>query len=440
MLAQPDFASHRARLLDALGPNEAVLLFGSPHHLRNGDAEFRYRPHSDVFWLTGWEDPEVAIFLRPGEEPLTMFVQPKDKDREIWTGFRHGSQGATEHFGADVAYDWNELATELPRLVQGVETLHYAFAEDHEHDVLLLGAIRKAARTARKNGMSVPDTFHAPSHLLHELRLTKTDDELAILQQAADVTAAAHIDAMKRSAPGVFEYEIEAAIDYIFRSRGGTGAGYTSIVAGGANACVLHYITNRQPLQDGDLVLIDAGCEFGFYTADVTRTFPVNGRFTEPQRRVYEIVLASQLAAIDEARVGRPYKAMHDAAVQVLTEGMVELGLLEGDVETLISEESFKKYYMHGTGHWLGLDVHDVGVYNRDGESRPLQAGMVVTVEPGLYIGADDENAPQELRGIGIRIEDDILVTDGDPRNLTSAIPKTVADVEAACSSRIAAE
>ncbi len=433
MLPRPDFAAHRKALLDRMEEDEAVLVFGAPHPLRNGDSEYRYRPDSDLYWLTGWEDAEVAVFLRNGEEPLTMFVQPKDREREVWTGFRPGPEGAKADYGADAAFDFDALATELPRLLQGVSTLHYAFGRSHDEDALLLGAIHKAARAARRNGLSVPETFHSPRRLLHEARLRKTPDEIAVLREAARVTGLAHRAAMALAAPGRFEYEVESLIDFTFRRHGGNGPGYTSIVAGGANACVLHYITNREALRDGDLLLIDAGCELGYYTADVTRTFPVNGTFTGPQRQVYEIVLAAQHAAIDAARPGRPYNDMHDAAVRVLTEGMVSLGLLEGDVDALIEEEAFKKYYMHGTGHWLGLDVHDVGAYGRRGGSRPLQPGMVVTVEPGLYIPPDDEGAPEALRGIGIRIEDDVLVTEGDPDVLTGDIPKSIADVEAAC-------
>lgn len=430
----PDFAANRTRLLDRMAPDEAVILFATPHHIRNGDAEYRYRPSSDVYWLTGWTHPEMALFLRPGDTPLTLFVQAKDEEREIWTGYRPGAEGAKADFGADAAFEFAELATELPRLLHGVTTLHHAFAENSEHDAMLLGAIRKAARTARKNGMSVPETFHAPSRLLHEVRLTKSEAELSLLRTAAKITADAHIQAMRAARPGVSEHELDALIDYTFRTGGGNGPGYTNIVAGGVGATCLHYIDNDKVLQEGDLLLIDAGCEYGYYTADVTRTFPVSGTFTNTQREVYEWVLKAQLAAIDAARPGRPYTDMHDAAVRVLTEAMVALGLLKGDVDTLISEETYKKYYMHGTGHWLGLDVHDVGVYARGGESRPLVPGMVVTVEPGLYIQANDADAPAHLRGIGIRIEDDILVTDGEPENLTAAAPKTVSEVEALCS------
>ncbi len=433
MTHSPDFAANRQRLLAQMAPDEAVILFASPHHIRNGDAEYRYRPSSDVYWLTGWTQPEMVLFLRPGESTLTLFVQAKDEEREIWTGYRPGPEGAKADFGADEAFTIDDLAKELPRLLHGVTTLHHAFAESPEHDAVLLGAIRKAARTARKNGMSVPETFHAPSKLLHEVRLIKSKAEIALMRKAAAITAEAHIESMRMAAPGVNEHAIDAFIDYTFRKNGGVGAGYTNIVAGGKGATCLHYIENDKPLEDGDLLLIDAGCEYAYYTADVTRTFPVSGTFSKAQREVYEWVLKAQEAAIDAARPGRPYTDMHDAAVRILTEGMIALGLLEGDVDELISEETYKKYYMHGTGHWLGMDVHDVGVYARGGDSRPLAPGMVVTVEPGLYIQANDEDAPEHLRGIGVRIEDDILVTDGEPDNLTIAIPKSVEAVQALC-------
>lgn len=433
MRPEPNFAVHRRRLLEHLEEDEAVFVFGGPHHFRNSDVEYPYRPHSDVFWLSGWQDPEVAMFIRPGKEPFVLFCQERDPERETWNGYRPGPEGAKSDYQADVAFPYSRLAKELPRLIQGVSRLHYPLAEDAEMDQLLHAAIKKAARTARQSGCSVPETFHSPSRLLHELRLVKGTDEVAVMQEAARLTGLAHRAAMARAAPGVYEYEIQALIEHCFISNGGSGAGYGSIVASGSNACVLHYVTNRAELRDGDLLLIDAGCESSHYTADVTRTFPVNGEFSSAQRDVYEVVLQAQLAAIDALRAGRPIGEFHDIAVRVLTEGMVALGLLEGDVGGLIEEEKYKKYYMHGTGHWLGLDVHDVGIYARDGESRRLTAGMVLTCEPGLYIAADDQEAPERLRGIGIRIEDDLLISDGDPVNLTAEIPKQIDDVEAAC-------
>ncbi len=426
-------AARRARVLAALGA-DALLVFGAAHHLRNGDSEYRYRQSSDLWWLTGWEDPESVALLRPGaDQPFVLFVQPKDRSREVWTGFRAGVEGARERFGADAAFPWSELGARLGELVGGWDTLQYAWGEDGERDKTVFRAISGLGRVAARNGVAMPSRLVDARRLLGELRLHKDEAEIATLRKAAAITAEAHIAAMRLGRPGVAEYEVEAEIDGLFRRRGGNGPGYTTIVGGGKNACVLHYITNREPLRAGDLCLVDAGCEYENYTADVTRTWPVSGRFTAPQRRLYEIVLAAELAAIDQARAGRPYKAMHDTAVRVLTEGMVDVGLLEGDVDELISEEAFRRYYMHGTGHWLGLDVHDPGAYHLDGASRPLVPGMVLTVEPGLYVPPDDESAPEPYRGIGIRIEDDVLVTAGDPDVLTAACPKTVADVEAAC-------
>jgi Xaa-Pro aminopeptidase len=436
MLPRPDFALHRAALLDRLADGEAVLLFATPHAVRNGDSEYRYRPDSDLYWLTGWTGPDAAIFLKRGEAPLTMFVQPRDPEQETWTGRRPGPEGARARYGADAAYAIEALEKELPRLLLGVHTLHYGFGRSAEDDALVSASIRKAERLARRSGVDVPETFHAPARLLHELRLHKSDDELAVLRKAAALTTDAHLAAMRVARPGRYEYEVEAAITHVFRAGGGDGPGYTPIVAGGDNANILHYHENDAVLGDGDLLLIDAGGEFALYTADVTRTFPVNGRFSEAQRRVYEVVLAAQEAAIAAAVVGARFLSVHEAAVRRLTEGMVALGLLEGDVDVLIANEAYKRFYMHGTSHWLGLDVHDAGRYARAGASRPLQPGMVITVEPGLYIPAAAEGVPEALRGIGVRIEDDVLITEDGPEVLTAAAPRTVADIEAALAAR----
>ena len=426
------FAAHRARLLELLGEDDAVLLFGAPHHTRNGDAEFKYRPDSDVFYLTGWEAPEVAILIRPGaDHPFVMFVADRDPAMETWTGRRWGPQGAQSRFGADDAHPYAELATKLPDMLQGYRNLHYRFADDTDRDQLLIGALKSARRKARRNGMDVPDAFIDPARLLHELRLFKDDDEIALLQRAADLTQAAHCAAMRATSDGVMEFELESIIDHTFRIGGGLGPGYTSIVGGGINATILHYIENCAPLKSGDLVCVDAGCEYGFYTADVTRTWPVSGKFTDAQAAIYQVVLDAQEAAIAQAVEGNTMRSVHQKAVRVLTEGMVVLGLLSGDVDALIAEEKFKKYYMHGTSHWLGLDVHDVGAYYRDGQSRVLAPGMVLTVEPGLYVAEGDEDAPREFRGVGIRIEDDVLITAGGNRVLTAATPKTIIDIEA---------
>lgn len=426
-------SARRARYLDRLD-GAAALLIGGAHAIRNSDSEYRYRPDSDVVYLTGWDEPDAAALFRPGSDhPFVLFVQPKDKERETWTGRRAGVEGAREAHGADLAFPISELEARLPILLQGYERLHYAYGENAEHDRIVFSASSNA-RGALRNGLCLPWKIEHGRVLIGELRLTKDADELAILRRAAVITSEAHIAAMRSGKPGVFEFEVESVIDATFRRMGGTGAGYTTIVGGGANACVLHYIQNRDRLPDGGLCLVDAGAEFDWYTADVTRTWPVSGTFSSAQRDVYALVLEAQLAAIACARPGRPFRDMHDAAVAVLTRGMVELGLLDGDVDELIVEERYRKYYMHGTGHWLGLDVHDTGAYHVGLNSRRLEPGHVVTVEPGLYIPPDDEDAPAALRGIGVRIEDDVLISgSGDPIVLTDSCPKSIAEVEAAC-------
>jgi len=409
------------------------LLFGAPHVVRSGDTEFRFRQNSDVYYLTGWDAPEVAVLLRPGaERPFVMFVQARNPEMEVWTGRRWGPEGAMSRFGADQAYPYEELAERLPDLLQGYRNLHYRFAEDGDRDQLLISSLAKARRKARKNGLQTPDAFFDPSRALHELRLFKQPLELERLEKAAALTVEAHLAAMRATAPGVFEYQLEAVIHHAFQQGGGMGPGYTSIVGGGNNATVLHYIENDSALEDGDLVCVDAGCEYGMYTADVTRTWPVSGKFSAPQAALYGAVLESQLAAIAQASIGNTYRSIHQVAARVLCEGMVRIGLLEGEVDDLIAEEKYKRWFMHGTSHWLGMDVHDVGAYFQEGESRVLEPGMVLTIEPGLYVPQDAEDAPEEFRGIGIRIEDDVLITKDGNRVLTEALPKTVEGIEAA--------
>lgn len=438
----PDLcAANRVRFLAALG-TDAALFFSAPHHLRNGDAEYRYRQSSDILWLTGWQQPDCAVLFRPGaEHPFVMFVAPRDPERETWTGRRPGPEGAMSDYGVDQAWPMDELDKKLPGLLQGFRTLHYRFADNPENDRRLARAIATSRRTSRRTHADVPDAFVDPGRILHELRLRKSAEELGIMRTAGEITRDAHIAAMALTAPGVHEFELEAEINRVFRTRGGSGPGYTSIVGGGANAVILHYVENDAPLQDGDLVCVDAGCEFQGYTADVTRTWPVNGRFTAPQRALYELVLDAQKRTLDLARPGVKWTEIHDTATRILVEGMVGLGLLPGPAEgidadahvaQIIKDGTHKKYYMHGTGHWLGMDVHDVGAYNRDGEPIALEPGMCFTVEPGLYIPPEDEDAPPEFRGLGIRIEDDVVVTEGEPWVLTAGTPKEVDEVEAA--------
>ncbi len=421
---RPDFAAHRRRLLDALEEDEALLVFAAPERLRNGDATYRYRQDSDLWWLTGWPDPGAAALFRHGEHRFTLFCQPKDPEREIWTGYRPGVEGAVRDYGADQAFPLSCIEERLPELLVGIRRLHYAFGLDAEHDALLMSCIAKARRAGRRKAHDIPETFHSPSLVLHELRLRKTEDEIAALREAARVSVLAHEEARARAAPGMPEYAIEAILQRVFLENGSTGAGYVPIVAAGANATCLHYVTNRAVMEKGDLLLIDAGCEIDGYTADITRTFPVGARFSPEQRALYDHVLRAQRLAIEACRVGATFNAIHDVAVRALTEGMIDLGLLTESVDEAIETEAYKRYYMHGTSHWLGLDVHDVGSYGRGGQSRILEPGMVLTVEPGLYVQADDENAPACFRGLGIRIEDDILITEEGNENLTEACPR----------------
>lgn len=434
MLSADVYAARRQAVLDKLEPGQAMLLLGAHHFLRNGDAEYRYRQTSDLLYLSGWEDPECALLLRKGaEQPFILFVQPKDPEREVWTGRRAGVEGAKGDFGADAAFPIAQLKMQLGELLIGTRDLFYAAGRDAGYDTKVLGALGRVRRKARDQGQILPDAFISPGRILHEMRLFKSPEEIEMLRRAGEITARAHHAAMVAARDGGNERELEALVDYTFRKEGGKGAGYTTIVGAGDNANILHYIVNDTALKDGDLVLIDAGCELDNYTADVTRTFPVSGRFTPAQTELYELVLDAQLQCIAACSIGNSFADVHDTAIQVLTEGMVRLGLLEGEVDSLIETKAYKRYYMHGTSHWLGMDVHDVGSYVAEGESRPLAPGMVLTVEPGLYVPAADTDAPERFRGIGIRIEDDVLVTSGAPDVLTAACAKTIAEVEAVC-------
>jgi Xaa-Pro aminopeptidase len=428
---------HRARALERLG-RDAALIFASPHHLRNGDAEYRYRQNSDMLYLTGHDEPDCALLLRPGaDQPMLLFVAPRDPAREVWEGARWGVEGAVERFGASAAFPISELPAKLPELLAGYRSLHYRIAEDPDRDRMVVSAIARGRRKARYAGLDMPDAFIDPGRLMGSLRITKSAEEMQILERAAAITDEAHRAAMRATRAGVYEYELEALIDSTFRRLGGQGPGYTTIVGGGANATILHYIHNDQPLREGELVCVDAGCELLGYTADITRTWPVGGRFSPLQARVYQIVLDVQEQAIAMCVPGQSWRRLHHEVCRGLTRGMISLGLLEGDaedeevVDQLIAEKKHERYYPHGTGHWLGLDVHDAGPYIEAGQVVPFAPGMVTTIEPGLYIPPGDEKAPPELRGLGLRIEDDVLITEGAPRVLTASVPKTIPEIEA---------
>jgi Xaa-Pro aminopeptidase len=417
--------------LERLGPDEAILLFASSPAVRTGTSTYRYRPNSDLFWLTGWEQPEAVAVLRHGDKPFTLFVRPRDVHAEMWEGARPGPEGAMERFGADTAHPIHELEQHLPGLLTGVSRLHYAFGHNADRDAIVRTAIRKSINVGRKQGYWGPEHFSDHSVLLHELRLVKQHDEIDAMREAGRITALAHKAIMRGTRPGMHEYEVESMLLDVFRRNGSTGPGYTSIVAGGANATCLHYTDNNQPLNAGELILVDAGAEHSFYTADVTRTYPISGTFSAVQRAVYDHVLDAQMRAIEAVRVGATFSTIHDGVVRRLVEGLLDLGLLHGGVDERIEDGSYKKYYPHGTGHWLGLDVHDVGTYGRNGVNRPFVDGMVLTIEPGIYVPADDLDAHPDFRGIGIRIEDDILVSGDTPEVLTSDAPKHPKDIEA---------
>jgi Xaa-Pro aminopeptidase len=437
MFAPEVFAARRAEYMRRLGPDAVAIVRALPERLRNGDAYHRFRQISDLYYLTGFAEPDATLVLRPGAdtEQVVMFVRPRDPEMETWDGRRAGLEGAVAIYGADVAYPSAELADKLGGLITNRDELHHALGLDDELDRLVTQAIARLRRTERR-GKRPPRAVVDPRATLHELRLHKAPEELVAMRKACAISCDAHVAAMQLGRPGTFEYEVEALIDYTFRARGGTGPGYATIVGAGENATILHYIENTCAIAPGDLVLVDAGCEYGYYTADITRTWPASGTFSPAQRRVYALVLAVQETAIGLVAPGISLDEIHQRCVRMLTEGMVALGLLTGEVDDLIRDQAFKKFYMHGTSHWLGLDVHDAGAYMPNGKPRPLAPGMVVTIEPGLYIAADAAGVPDELRGIGVRIEDDILVTATGHENLTAACPKSIEAIEARCAAR----
>ena len=426
------FAARRAALMEAIGPDAIAIVRSLPERLRNGDAFHRFRQASDVVYLTGFVEPETTLVVRPGADTdrVVMFVRPRDPDMETWDGRRAGLEGAKERYGADAAYPAHELETKLPELLANVDEWHVGLGIDDELDALIARTLAKLRRTEKK-GKRPPRAIVDPRVALHELRLKKRPEELAALREAAKISSDAHIAAMQMGRPGVYEHELEAVINYTFRRRGGGGAGYSTIVGAGVNATILHYIENRCKIADGDLVLVDAGCEYDHYTADITRTWPANGKFSPAQRDVYELVLSTQLGAIAMAKPGATLEQIHEYCVRSLTTGMVALKLLQGSVDELIADQSYRKFYMHGTSHWLGLDVHDAGAYTRGGKARALEPGMVITIEPGLYIASDAAGVPEAMRGIGVRIEDDLVIANGAPEVLTAACPKQVAELEA---------
>ncbi len=432
-----EYKWRRQQLLAQLPPCSAVLLPAAKLRYRNRDAEYAFRQSSDFLYLSGFAEPDALMLLlknASAESESILFVLPRDPAQEVWTGYRAGAEGAVEQFGFERGFSLDQQSEQLPGLLACCERIYYPFSEPVQGPDSLVAQIQgwcQQLQSKARSSAGAPQQLQNIEPLLHEMRLIKSDAEQQLLREAAKISAQAHCLAMQSCRPGMFEYQLEADIAHSFGQQGCRFAAYGTIVGGGANGCVLHYTQNRDALQDGDLVLIDAGCELDGYAGDITRTFPVNGRFSADQKILYQCVLDAQQAAIAAIRPGARFDDPHLAALQVLVAGLVEHGLLKGEVEALIASEAYKPFYMHRTSHWLGLDVHDVGDYQRDAESRRLQPGMVLTIEPGLYIAPDSEQVEPRWRGIGIRIEDDLLVTGQGSELLSWDVPKQIAEIEA---------
>jgi len=431
MIKQIEFTKRRAQLMEIAGEGSVIIVRSAPQKIRNNDAHYPYRQDSDFLYLSGFSEPDAMMVLLPevkGGRSI-MFCRERDRRREMWDGVMVGTEGVVDQFGFDQSFPISEMEKRLPGLLHDRERIFYDLGKHPDFDHLLIGWMNDFRAKTRKKFMA-PDEIIALDHSLHEMRLFKSRTEISAMRKSARIAASAHQRAMQVCKPGMNEAEIHAELLHTF-VRNQCEASYIPIVGGGRNACVLHYVSNRDQLNDGDLLLIDAGAEYHGYASDITRTFPVNGSFSGPQRDLYEVVLAAQLNAIDEVREGNPWEHVHETAVQVATQGMIDLGILKGGLEEALEEEHFKDYYVHNTGHWLGLDVHDVGEYEIDGHSRVLEPGMVLTVEPGIYIPESASAIDETWRGMGIRIEDNVVVTRNEADVLTSDICKTMDEIEA---------
>ena len=431
-IPKSEYVRRRKALMAEMEPNSIAILPAAPMYIRNRDVEHIYRQDSDFQYLSGFPEPEAVIALIPGREhgEYVLFCRERDPARELWDGLRAGQDGAISDYGADDAFPIGDIDDILPGLIEGRSRVYYAIGSNQEFDHRLMEWINTIRSKARQ-GAQPPNEFVALDHLLHDLRLYKSANEIKVMKHAAEISARAHIRAMQASRAGLYEYHLEAELDYEFRKGGAKMPAYGSIVAAGKNACILHYRENDALLKDGDLVLIDAGCEIDCYASDITRTFPVSGRFSPEQKAIYELVLAANEEAFKHIAPGRHWNEAHEATVRVITAGLVELGLLQGDVDELIAADAYKPYYMHRAGHWLGMDVHDVGDYKVGGEWRVLEPGMAMTVEPGIYVAADNQDVAKKWRGIGVRIEDDVVVTRNGCEILTGGVPKSVDEIEA---------
>ncbi|MCP5162568.1 MAG: Xaa-Pro aminopeptidase [Hahellaceae bacterium] len=431
-LSKQEFSRRRKALIEMMGAGSIAILPSAHEKARNRDVHFPFRQDSDFQYLCGFPEPDAVLAIIPGREhgECVLFCKERNPERELWDGAIVGPERAPDMYGVDDSFPISDIDDILPGLIEGRDKVFYSMGFDAQFDARLMEWIN-VIRSKVRNGAHPPGEFVALEHHLHELRLFKSAEEIKLMDRAAKISCEGHRRAMKRSHAGAFEYQLEATLVHAFMEEGARAVAYPSIVGSGDNACVLHYRDNMAELKEGDLILIDAGCEVDHYASDITRTFPVNGRFSAEQAALYQVVLDAQLAAIAEVKPGNHWNHPHDAAVRVITEGLVRLGLLQGTVDDLIANESYKPFYMHRTGHWLGMDVHDVGDYKVGGEWRVLEPGMVMTVEPGIYVAPDCAAVEARWRGIGIRIEDDVVVTKEGCRVLTEAAPKEISEIEA---------
>ena len=432
MITNKEYSARRKELMSLMHSNSIAIISAAPEKVRSRDTHYPYKQNVNLSYLCGFPESESVLVLIPGraQGEMVLFCRDKDPLRETWDGYREGPEGAVSNFGADDAFPIADIDDILPNLIEGKDRLYYAIGKDPEFDRHLMDWVNHV-RNQRGNGALPPGEFVDLDHFINEMRLFKTAGELKIMRKAAEISVSAHSRAMKASKPGLFEYQLQAEIEHEFAVHGSAGAAYTSIVGGGKNGCILHYIENRDALKDGDLVLIDAGCEYQNYAADITRTFPVNGKFSDEQAAIYDIVLQAQTDAIAVIGPGIEYNKTNEATVLAITQGLVDLGILHGDVGELIASEAHREFYMHGAGHWLGMDVHDVGDYKIDGQWRVYEPGMVVTIEPGIYIAPGNPNVDKKWHGIAVRIEDDIVVTKDGNENITAGAPKKRDEIEA---------
>jgi|TARA_B100001093_G_scaffold145956_1_gene138612 Xaa-Pro aminopeptidase len=426
-----NFSERRDLLADKVLEDSAIIVSAASVKSRISDTEYSYRQDSNFYYLSGYEEPESLILIRPNQdkERFIIFCRDRDPLREQWDGFRTGQEGVIQDYGADAAYSINSIDEIMPKLLEGAKNIYFSMSAPCGVDAKISSWVEDIRKNTR-SGAEPPQNLLSLDSILHEMRLIKESDEMDLMKQAANITTEAHIRAMQSVRPGMYEYQLEAEYLYAFNKNGARSPAYNSIVGGGNNSCILHYVENNAELQDGDLVLVDAGCEYQYYASDVTRTFPVNGKFSPEQREIYSIVLEAHKQSMEQAKPGNKWNLMHDKSVEVIVEGLLSIGLLQGSKDEIIDKGEYSKFYMHRIGHWLGMDVHDVGSYKQDGDWRPLEEGMVMTVEPGIYILDSMEGVDDKWKGIGVRIEDDIAITDSGFEILTPDVPRTIEEVE----------